>query len=395
MIWLKKIYTLLLLLRYRDAWSMPPSILKSCFKMKRFFRPVITSKGISIDPTIPMIGRKSFGSFLKGIKRLMNGVHTPIVVHIAITDDCNYHCQRCSNFPSKDNYPSLTSLKKIIGELKQHNTALINFTGGEPTLRRDLPELISSCGAEIAVSMFTSGQGMDNSFAKNLSLSGLEKAYISLDHYRKSVHNKTRGCNTAYDQALKTIKLCLKNNIYTIAQAVIDENLNADNDIIKYINFVKELGVHEIMFLEVMPIKFNDKNLPLTKQIHQKLKELQLTSNKNYKLPKISTMSLSESPECVGCQAGISFIYINTEGEVFPCDFLPFSFGNIYQDGLDTILRRLSNFIPSPSGNCIVKQYSNHIRSIDFKPIPWHETKVLLKDYNPGPPPALMTWFHN
>jgi MoaA/NifB/PqqE/SkfB family radical SAM enzyme len=63
---------------------------------------------------------------------------------LAITYRCNNDCAHCYNARSRD-YPELSTEKwyQILDRLWAIGIPHIVFTGGEPTLRADLPELIA------------------------------------------------------------------------------------------------------------------------------------------------------------------------------------------------------------------------------------------------------------
>ena len=68
----------------------------------------------------------------------------PYRMDLALTYRCNNDCSHCYNARPRD-YPELdtASWKRIIDRLWELGVPHIVFTGGEPTLRNDLPELIA------------------------------------------------------------------------------------------------------------------------------------------------------------------------------------------------------------------------------------------------------------
>ena len=67
----------------------------------------------------------------------------PYRMDLALTYRCNNDCAHCYNARPRD-YPELSTAewKAIIDRLWQCGIPHLVFTGGEPTLRQDLPELI-------------------------------------------------------------------------------------------------------------------------------------------------------------------------------------------------------------------------------------------------------------
>ena len=105
---------------------------------------------------------------------------------------------------------------------------------------------------------------------------------------------------------------------------------------------------------------------------------------------KVSSMSWLESPECLGCQAGFSFLYVTAAGDVFPCDFVPLSFGNLKELSLHEIHARMLRLLKRPSSTCIARDFRRVYGSGRTCPLSWSETRILLDGYDPGLLPGLL-----
>jgi radical SAM protein with 4Fe4S-binding SPASM domain len=101
-------------------------------------------------------------------------------------------------------------------------------------------------------------------------------------------------------------------------------------------------------------------------------------------------MSLLESPGCLGCQAGFSFLYVTAQGEVFPCDFVPLSVGNVFQLGVPEVCRRLVELLTAPSQACLALRLRERCQEQTTWPLTWEQGRVILRDYDPGPLPGLL-----
>ena len=266
------------------------------------------------------------------------------------------------------------------------------LTGGEPTLRTDLAQIVEACGSELSPLLFTSGYGLDAKFAKNLRNAGLNAAFISLDHFTACRHDCIRGMPGAFDKAVAAIRACLEAGIYTAVQGIVEPLLLQNGDLENYLKFCRQLGVDEVMLLEEVRVGNMQVSDLLDKSARKKLAELHLEAAWNSKLPKVSSMSWLESADCLGCQAGLSFIYISTSGEVFPCDFTPISFGNIYELGLSEILERLLRLLKQPSQTCLALRLENYYRDKGGLFFTWEQCQEMLQNYDPGPMPELFKY---
>ena len=70
---------------------------------------------------------------------------SPLSLIAELTHRCPLHCVYCSNpieMQARQNEIDTTTWKRVIDEAAGLGTLQLNFTGGEPTLRDDLAELI-------------------------------------------------------------------------------------------------------------------------------------------------------------------------------------------------------------------------------------------------------------
>lgn len=351
MLWVDRMRAAMVSMRYRDAWTLPLRLTRSMGRFLQMTRPVCSSVGIVVHPYAPPIGGPAFRRYLQGLRRMARGEHVPLVAHVSVTDECAYSCTRCSNLGSGCPPPSTDRVKDLVHQLKAAGTSCVAFTGGEPVLRPDLPELIAACGDDIAATLFTSGQECDVARARTLREAGLKLAFVSLDHCDAGVHDSIRGNAGAFGQAVDAIKALRAAGVYTAAQAVAGPELLREHDLERFITFCGQLGVDEVMLLEPVPVRGNCAGLSMADRA--RLAEMHLRAARSSRLPKVNAMSLLESPRCLGCQAGFSFMYVRTNGDVFPCDFAPIVAGNAYSDGVPAVLERLHRHLPSPTVSCL------------------------------------------
>ena len=111
-------------------------------------------------------------------------------LRISVTDRCNFRCKYCmpkevfgKDFPfmPRENLMTFEEIDRIAGIFISLGVKKIRLTGGEPLLRRNLPELVSMLsmrGAEIA--MTTNGVLLPR-YAPALSAAGLDRVTVSLD----------------------------------------------------------------------------------------------------------------------------------------------------------------------------------------------------------------------
>ncbi|HUF25744.1 MAG TPA: radical SAM protein [Gemmatimonadaceae bacterium] len=118
----------------------------------------------------------------------------PISVQLEVTMRCNARCGFCDYWKTSP-AAKAEELKSFADAARFFNPMVITFTGGEPTLRRDLEELIAAVHAAVRVSfitMLTHGGMLTPERGKALWDAGLSQINISLD-YLDARHDAARG----------------------------------------------------------------------------------------------------------------------------------------------------------------------------------------------------------
>ena len=134
----------------------------------------------------------------------------PVVVW-NMTRKCNLKCVHCyahAKASGADNELSTQEGKLLIDDLAQFGAPVILFSGGEPLVREDLPELAAYAvdrGMRAVIS--TNGTLITPEMASTLKQIGLSYVGISLDGM-EAINDKFRGVAGAYDAALEGIRNC-------------------------------------------------------------------------------------------------------------------------------------------------------------------------------------------
>ncbi|MFW6334812.1 MAG: 12,18-didecarboxysiroheme deacetylase [Desulfosalsimonas sp.] len=139
----------------------------------------------------------------------------PVVVW-NITRRCNLKCIHCYAHAKPDRQKNeLTTVegKALIDDLADMGAPVLLFSGGEPLMRKDLPELAgyaASRGMRAVIS--TNGTLIDRETAKVLKDIGLSYVGISLDGNRE-INDRFRGVDGAFDRAMRGIDNCMDEGI--------------------------------------------------------------------------------------------------------------------------------------------------------------------------------------
>jgi MoaA/NifB/PqqE/SkfB family radical SAM enzyme len=99
------------------------------------------------------------------------------------TDNCNMRCIMCNQWrETKTNELTLFEWKGVIDQLAAAGIKKIGVNGGEPLLRKDLPDLFAHAKSHgMAISLITSGYLLDEKRLEALLAAGVGHVTISID----------------------------------------------------------------------------------------------------------------------------------------------------------------------------------------------------------------------
>ena len=131
-------------------------------------------------------------------------------VLLEVTRRCNLHCSFCFADGEMEE-PSLDALKEAVDSIMSRGKPLIQLSGGEPTLRDDLPELVAyikSKGADF-VQLNSNGLRLaeDEEYVKALAESGLSFVFLQFDGVSDDIYEALRG-RALLETKKKAIELC-------------------------------------------------------------------------------------------------------------------------------------------------------------------------------------------
>jgi len=305
---------------------------------------------------MPPFPGEAFDRLIKNIHLLKIGIGVPISTFIAVTNQCYYDCWHCSYHSRvNDKILNIEELKNLINELQKLGCTMIGLTGGEPLLREDIAEIISLIDHRSASELFTTGYNLTFQKAKELKKAGLTYPVISLDHYKKQIHDKLRRYDGAYEIALEAIKIFRELGFYVVVTFAPTRDMVRDNKALNtYFDFVNSIGVDEV---RVASPSLSGKLLGKEEErfSEEEMEHLCLIQgyyNKKRNYTKISSFPLYESKRQFGCGAGFHHCFVDHAGNVCPCDVSPLSFGNIRKKTFSEIYQLLQKYFYLPGVTC-------------------------------------------
>jgi MoaA/NifB/PqqE/SkfB family radical SAM enzyme/ubiquinone/menaquinone biosynthesis C-methylase UbiE len=336
-----------------------------------------------ISTFIPPFPSQAFDRFLDMFTGCRDGSSVNSV-DLAVTNACMFKCRHCYNAGRKIADPSVEDIKGMVTRLQSLGAFVVNLTGGEPCLRKDLPEICEALNDDTSAILSTTGYGFTSDLARRLREQGVYAVSISLDSHDKRKHDRIRGFRGAFEIALKGIETSLKHGFYTYTCVVPSrETLEKDN-FRRLVELNQRLGVHEMQILEPAPAgELLHGSGPLEPDDFETIFRYMAEYNSTDDGPAISSFAHLESPEFFGCGAGFLHIYIDGTGEVSPCNMLPVTYGNAYSEDVSAIIERMQASLKRPCQACRAYTLRDYFRKqvgqepmitiSDNRPIPSHD----------------------
>ncbi len=149
-------------------------------------------------------------------------------------------------------YLSPEDIYLIAKVAKEFGVSSAKLTGGEPTLRRDLTEivrLLKSLGLE--VSMTTNGFLLEG-LAPKLKEAGLDRVNISLHAATRDTFKRITGVD-AFDRVLKGIRAAVESGLRPVKLNFVVNEVNY-GEWREFLNLAESLGVDWVNFIELHPV---------------------------------------------------------------------------------------------------------------------------------------------
>ena len=259
----------------------------------------------------------------------------PVLVHFEVTLRCNASCGFCDYWKT-DPSARATELKSFADAARFFNPMLVTFTGGEPTLRRDLEDIVAEVDRAISlkyVTLITHGAMLSVERAQSLWDAGVNQFNISLD-YLDERHDQARGIPGLAARILETIPAMRARGIDNIRFNTVIKNDNLDQ-IVAIVARAESLGVG-VNFSVYTDAKNGNRAFLIGNPELQHLSDVVeqllafkrrrrgVITNSDYYLERIPRYVRGEMRE--PCQSGIRTIHIDPMGHVKRCPDFPTDF---------------------------------------------------------------------
>ncbi|MBI3207002.1 MAG: radical SAM protein [Myxococcales bacterium] len=252
------------------------------------------------------------------------GQRIPVAVRINLNNRCHSRCRYCSFWSTPTDELSTAEWRAVMADLARAGTRRVSLSGGEPTLRRDLEEIVTAAVDHgIAPELNSTGYLFDQ---RRDALRPLELVKLSLDG-SPAVHDKIRDRPGAFDELLGGIRVLRELGVkLSFAFTMTRENLH---EIPFALDFAREHDTF-VAFQPVMATEHSaeDVRRDLFPTPSDYRRAIDLLTRAKLREPARLRNSLgglrhiASWPDIHGlaCWAGEAFAMIEANGDVVPCD---------------------------------------------------------------------------
>jgi GTP 3',8-cyclase len=180
-------------------------------------------------------------------------------LRISVTDRCNFRCSYCMPAEGlawlpKDELLTFEELTRALALFVRLGVRSLKVTGGEPTVRADLPRLVRmfrEVGPDLDISITTNGMLLDT-LAGPLAEAGIDRATVSCDSLvRHRFAEMTR--RDALERVLAGLKAAEAAGLTPIKINTVVIGGTNDDEVVGFARWARETG-YEVRFIEYMPL---------------------------------------------------------------------------------------------------------------------------------------------
>ena len=293
----------------------------------------------------------------------------PYRMDLAITYRCNNDCHHCYNARSRT-FPEMDTShwKRVIDKVWDLSIPHIVFTGGEPTLREDLPELIAYAEKKgLITGLNTNGRRLSQTnYVSTLVDAGLDHVQITLESHLPDIHDQIVNSIGAWKQTSAGIQNAVNSRLFVMTNSTLLQSNSLFID--GLLNYLSGLAVPTIGLNSLI---YSGKGANVNSGLKEAELDVYLSKAKEH-VQKSGQKLIWYTPTqychfdpvtqelgIKGCSAARYNMCIEPDGSVLPCQSYYVALGNILKDSWDSIwnhplsesIRNRSN-IPQKCSDC-------------------------------------------
>jgi len=270
---------------------------------------------------------------------------------------CNLACKHCRRLDVDDSQApddlSTEQVKSFFDSVMTLGRPVIVFSGGEPLMRPDWPDLAAyAASLNLPTALATNGTLIDSTVAKQIAKAGFRRVAISLDGADSATHDEFRGVVGAFDRALAGIAAVQSlGQAFQINATIAGHNVHQLDELYDLACDLGACALHVFLLVPVgcgVQIGATHQLEPMRyeralewvcdKQASSRLELRATCAPQYYRIAAQRGMEAS-TRSSRGCLCGISVAFVGHSGDVFPCGYLPVRCGSVSDTSLAEIWR--------------------------------------------------------
>jgi len=257
----------------------------------------------------------------------------PVLLNLEVTMRCNAKCGFCDYWKTPASAKA-SELKEFTDIARRFNPMMITFTGGEPTLRKDLEDIVAAVRDATQLSylaMITHGAMLTVDRAQSLWDAGLDQFNISFD-YLDGRHDDARGIPGLTAKILETVPQMKRAGIGSVRFNTVIKDDNLDQ-MLPIVHTAARMGAGVNFSVYTDAKNGNTSHLLREEQLRaldDVIAQLLEYKRKHRGVITNSDHYLSEIPRWVRgamtepCPSGTTTVHVDPQGKVRRCpDFPP------------------------------------------------------------------------
>ncbi len=271
----------------------------------------------------------------------------PLKADLALTYACNNDCAHCYNEPERREMPALDTdgWREVLDRLWAIGVPYVILTGGEATLRDDLPEIVRHAeDLGMICGLNTNGRRLrERELIDGLMDAGLDHVQITLASHRAELHNRIVRAE-AFEETVAGIRNCVERGLHTITNTtLIEENADEAEPIV---DFLHDLGLRTFAMNGMIHAGCGAANLSALsigrlREVLESVRDRAAERDMRFIWYTVTRhCELSPMKVDVGltfCNAAEYSICVEPNGDVLPCQSYYEPVGNILRDRWDRI----------------------------------------------------------
>lgn len=268
-------------------------------------------------------------------------------IFIEVTGRCNLLCSHCYLSRSKASNDDLSfeMISEIIEQAHDLGVVQVDVTGGEPTIRSDIHDILY-CLTKfgMVINLYTNGTLLNEDFCKKLEDYRIGHIIVSLDGMDAQTHDTFRGGNGAYERTVTSLRMLAKGNLNVrVNVTCFEENRDQVLDIVRFA--YEDIKAESVVVAPILQAgrgrKSYNRNI-----VPDAVPPLQAMAYRNVDPMKFCYSESLSNVKGPYCGVGQSMLHIDSDGMVHLCPTLTefenplFKLGDLKTESLWTIWER-------------------------------------------------------